>query len=112
MTNCVPCQQPPGGQACCDPGQTPMCFIRDGVAHTVCTRIDNAILRDEERFSAAIKEILIALAGQQYAAEIHATFELKDRIATFISRDKRVKMTARQIRPRDEGEPQRAYAAL
>ncbi|MCE8539607.1 hypothetical protein KBY27_19280 [Ruegeria pomeroyi] len=94
VLNCVDCEDPPGGRACCEPGQTPMCFIKDGKAQSVCMSLSSDITGDVDRFAAALKATLRALAGPAYFDDIERNFHLAGGRATFVSANGRVKMTA------------------
>lgn len=92
--NCVDCFDPPGGRACCEPGQTPMCYIKDGKAQSVCMSLSKDIIGDAERFAEALKAMLRALSGPAYFTDIEQNFRLVGGRATFVSANGSVKMTA------------------
>lgn len=98
MTNCVDCLDPPGGTACCEsPDDTPMCFIKDGKANTVCLQIPKSGLGSDESFRRHILIELRKLIEKEYREEFLKNFEVTDGIARFESADGRMKITARNM---------------
>lgn len=97
MTNCVDCKNPPGGQACCPDGLTPMCFIRDGKANTHCMDIPAKVSRDENQFRNFLVKSIIGLAGRNYAFEIQKRLSISEGFAEFSSIDGRIHVTAQNV---------------
>lgn len=97
MTNCVDCKNPPGGQACCPDGLTPMCFIRDGKANTHCIKIPAKVSGNETLFRNFLVNSIIGLAGGGYASEVQERLSISDGFAEFSSIDGRIHVTAQKV---------------
>ncbi|TMV08869.1 hypothetical protein FGK63_07045 [Ruegeria sediminis] len=95
MSNCVNCVDPPGGSACCDPGQTPMCLVLDGQAQSVCMTLSPEVTADPARISAALKSAVLSLAGSDYTEDLERHFTLAGPLVHYFSSDGRIRMTAR-----------------
>ena len=94
---CVSCHKPPGGRACCPDGQTPMCLVKDGEAHTVCLPISEAVSASPDQLRTAIAEIIVGIAGKDYRGDALANTRFADGIVSYESYDGKIRARAKQV---------------
>lgn len=97
MRNCVECPSPPGGEVCCEDGDTPICVIKDGRSRSLCRMISFQVSQSPEVFARAIVDDIVSMVGGEYHTEFLNNIFLVGGIFSFDSEDGRVRISAKQI---------------